>query len=164
MTADSAHSKAAERAFPDQPSPWTSVSMRDPIFLLSKIGDRANKLFAEALRPLDLRPRHVAALRFMAAREGASQRDLVDGLWSDSSSVVTLLDDFEQRGLAERRRNTKDRRAYSIYLTPDGFEVLEAAIHLSRKVEDAILERLSASERAQLLSLLVRTVGGGPDQ
>jgi DNA-binding MarR family transcriptional regulator len=155
--------EAAEPAFPDRPSPWTSASMRDPIFLLSKIGDRATKLFADALKPLGIRPRHVAALRFMAAREGASQRDLVEGLWSDSSSVVTLLDDFEQRGLAERRRNAKDRRAYSIFLTPNGFQILEAALQLSQNVEKAILERLDADKQAQLLALLVETVGGASD-
>jgi DNA-binding MarR family transcriptional regulator len=154
---------ATDPAFPDQPRPWTSASIRDPVFLLSKIGDRATKLFAEALKPLGIRPRHVAALRFMVAREGASQRDLVEGLWSDSSSVVTLLDDFEQRGLAERRRNATDRRAYSIYVTPRGFEILEAALRLSDDVEQAMLARLSAEKQAQLLALLVETVGGVPD-
>lgn len=148
-------------AFPPTPTPWTAASMDDPLFLLSKIGDRGKKLFAEALKPLDLRPRHVAALRFLAVQEGASQRDLVEGLWSDSSSVVTLIDEFEERGLAERRRNPDDRRAYSVHLTPDGFRILDAALQRSREVEHLILERLSAGQRQQLAELLSTVIGGG---
>jgi len=145
-------------AFPAQPSPWTGESLRDPIFLLSKIGSQATKLFSEVLEPLQIRPRHVAALRFIAAREGASQRELVEGLWSDSSSVVSLLDDFEARGLAERRRNAKDRRASAVYLTEEGHAVLEAALQLSKAVESAVLARLNEEQKAQLLDLLARVV------
>lgn len=151
---------SSARAFPTRPRPWTAASLNDPVFLLGKIGNRATKLYAEALRPLDLRPRHIAALRFIADREGASQRELVDGLWSDSSSVVTLLDEFEERGLAERRRNTKDRRAYAVYLTPQGFQVLHDALELSGQVQDAIMEPLGQADRERLLELLVQIVGG----
>src|SRR4051812_47533776 len=133
-------------AFPDHPTPWTAASLGDPLYLLSKVGSRGTKLYAEALKPLELRPRHVAALRFLADREGASQRDLVEGLWSDSSSVVTLLDEFEARGLAERRRNQRDRRAYAVHLTTKGYELLETALDVSRAVEDRVLERLTPDE------------------
>jgi DNA-binding MarR family transcriptional regulator len=147
-------------AFPDHPTPWTAASLHDPLFLMSKVGSRGSKLLAEALKPLDLRPRHIAALRFLADNGGASQRDLVDGLWSDPSSVVTLLDDFAERGLAERRRNPHDRRAYSVHLTQRGDEVLSEALRLSDAVSAAVFERLSEEQRAELATLLGRIVSG----
>ena len=82
----------SEWAFPTPPKPWAEAFSDDVAFLFSKIGARARKLYAEALEPLGLRPNHVAVLQYLHVREGASQREVVDGLWIDASSLVTLLD------------------------------------------------------------------------
>jgi DNA-binding MarR family transcriptional regulator len=149
----------SEWAFPTPPKPWAEAFEGDAAFLFSKIGARSRKLFAEALEPLGLRPNHVAVLQYLHVREGASQREVVDGLWIDASSLVALLDEFEDRGLAERRRNPRDRRAYAVHLTAAGREALAEAQALSRDIERRLLAPLAASERKQLHGLLARVVG-----
>jgi DNA-binding PadR family transcriptional regulator len=70
--------------------------------------------------------------------------------------VVALVDDLEHRGLAERRRDPNDRRAYTLYLTPSGRQLLA---DLEREADDReaeLLTALSASERSRLISLLQR--------
>ena len=57
-------------------------------------------------------------LSHLAANEGQSQQALSSALGIHRSAVVALVDDLEQRGLAERRRDPVDRRAYTLYLTP----------------------------------------------
>ena len=151
----------SEWAFPTPPKPWSVAFSDDLAFLFSKIGARSNKLYARALEPLGLRPNHVAVLRYLELSEGASQRELVEGLWIDASSMVALLDEFEERGLAERRRNPQDRRAYAVHLTAAGREALAEARALSRDIERRLLAPLAASERRQLHGLLARVVGGG---
>ncbi|MFN2616783.1 MAG: MarR family winged helix-turn-helix transcriptional regulator [Thermoleophilaceae bacterium] len=131
----------------------------DVAFLLSKIGSRSNKLFAGALEPLGLRPNHVALLQYLSGREGASQRELVDGLWIDASSMVALLDEFEERGLAERRPNPEDRRAYAVYLTLSGKELLAECLELSRIVAERMLAPLSEEDRGLMHGFLKRIVG-----
>ena len=150
----------AEWAFPVPPKPWAEAFSDDVAFLFSKIGARSRKLFAEALEPLELRPNHVAVLQYLQACEGASQREVVDGLWIDASSLVALLDEFEDRGLAERRPHPRDRRAYAVHLTPAGREALTEARALSRDVERRLLAPLPARERRQLHGLLARVAGG----
>jgi DNA-binding MarR family transcriptional regulator len=135
----------------------------DCAFMLSKIGARANKLFARALEPLGLRPNHVSVLNYLRASEGASQRELVEGLWIDASSMVSLLDEFEARGLAERRTNARDRRAYAVYLTSEGREMLDRALALSREIEERLLAPLAEDDRARLREILVAIAGGGED-
>jgi MarR family transcriptional regulator, lower aerobic nicotinate degradation pathway regulator len=155
----------SEWAFPAPPSPWSAGLAHDVSFLLSKIGSRSNKLFAEALEPLGLRPNHVAVLSYLRCREGASQRELVDGLWIDASSMVTLLDEFEKRGLAERRPNPSDKRAYAVYLTAKGGRLLSRALELSEQVAWRLLAPLSADERQLMHGLLLRIVGlGGAEE
>jgi DNA-binding MarR family transcriptional regulator len=149
----------SEWAFPTPPKPWAEAFSDDVAFLFSKIGARARKLYAEALEPLGLRPNHVAVLQYLHVREGASQREVVDGLWIDASSLVALLDEFEDRGLAERRPNPRDRRAYAVHLTEGGRDALTEARALSREVERRLLAPLAAHEREHLYGLLARVAG-----
>jgi DNA-binding MarR family transcriptional regulator len=80
----------------------------------------------------------------------------VEGLEIDASSMVALLDAFEARGLAQRRPNPRDRRAYAIYLTDEGRATLERALELSLDVESQLLTPLDVEERSQLRRLLLR--------
>jgi DNA-binding MarR family transcriptional regulator len=153
-----------DAAFPRGPRPWAAALYDDASFLFSRIGARADKLFARALEPLGLRPKHFAVLNYLEAREGASQRALVEGLWIDASTMVTLIDDFERLGLAERRPHPDDRRAYAVHLTGHGRRLLGEARRAAREVEEQILAPFDEEEIALLRGLLVRAAGGdGPE-
>ena len=93
-------------------------------FLLVQLGTHRHRRFAERLAPLDLHPRHFGMLSHLAANEGQSQQALSRALGIHRSAVVALVDDLEHRGLAERHRDPVDRRAYTLYLTPQGRELL----------------------------------------
>src|SRR4051794_6966566 len=95
-------------------------------------------------------------LSHLAAAEGQSQQALSVALGLHRSAVVSLVDDLEQRGLAERRRDPDDRRAYTPYLTPPGREGLARLQDVAEEHETDLLTALDASERSQLISLLQR--------
>jgi DNA-binding MarR family transcriptional regulator len=95
-------------------------------------------------------------LSHLAAAEGQSQQALSVALGIHRSAAVALVDDLEHRGLAERRRDPDDRRAYTLFLTPAGRELL-AELRRAADEEDAeLLAALDTSERSQLISLLQR--------
>src|SRR3954469_11360742 len=93
-------------------------------FLLVQLGTHAHRRFAERLAGLGLHPRHFGMLSHLAAAEGRSQQALSVALGIHRSAVVALVDDLERRSLAERRRAPADRRAYTLYLTRRGRELL----------------------------------------
>jgi len=125
-------------------------------FLLVQLGTHRHRRFAERLAPLGLHPRHFGLLSQLAVNEGQSQQALSIALGIHRSAVVALVDDVEERGLAERRRDPADRRAYTLYLTPAGREMLAELEHAADDDETELLTALDASERAQLISLLQR--------
>jgi len=125
-------------------------------FLLAQLGTHRHRRFAERLAPLDLHPRHFGMLSHLAANEGQSQQALSRALGIHRSAAVALVDDLEQRGLAERRRDPNDRRAYALYLTPQGREVLAELQRVAEEDEAELLTALNASERSRLISLLQR--------
>ncbi len=86
-------------------------------YLLVQLGTRAARRFAERLAPLELEPRHAGLLLRLAGSEGRSQQAIGELIGLNSTRMVFLVDELEQRGLVERRRNDADRRSYALYLT-----------------------------------------------
>jgi DNA-binding MarR family transcriptional regulator len=125
-------------------------------FLLVQLGTHRHRRVAERLAPLNLHPRHFGMLSQLAANEGQSQQALSIALGIHRSAVVALVDDLEHRGLAERRRHPADRRAYALYLTPRGRELLAELERAAGQDEAELLTALDASERSQFISLLQR--------
>lgn len=125
-------------------------------FLLAQLGSHAHRRLAERLSELDLHPRHLGMLSHLAASEGQSQQALSVALGIHRSAMVALVDDLEERGLAERRRDPTDRRAYSLYLTRRGRTALVRMQSVAQEHEAALLTGLNASERSQLIGLLQR--------
>lgn len=125
-------------------------------FLLVQLGTHRHRRFAERLAPLDLHPRHFGMLSQLAVNEGQSQQALSSALGIHRSAVVSLVDDLEHRGLAERRRDPADRRAYTLYLTPAGRELLTELERTADQDEAELLSALDPAERSALISLLQR--------
>src|ERR1700747_1145978 len=82
---------------------------------------------ADALASLGLTPALFALLNVLGAREGAIQQQLSSDMGIDPSAMVTLIDQLEGAGLAERRRRPKDRRAWEVTITPKGRRTLQRA-------------------------------------
>jgi DNA-binding MarR family transcriptional regulator len=140
------------------PAPAGLLSRRAG-FLLVQLAAHRHRRFAERLAPLGLHPRHFGMLSHLAASEGSSQQALSELLGIHRSAVVALVDDLEQRGLAQRRRDPVDRRAYTLYLTEPGRELLTELERVAEEDEAELLVALNASERSQLISLLQRVAG-----
>ena len=85
----------------DVPPPEPLASA--PGFLLSWNGQRMAHVFAATLEPLGLRPPHFGVLTLIDSHPGCAQQELVDRSLIDPSSMVAVIDELEELGLAERR-------------------------------------------------------------
>jgi DNA-binding MarR family transcriptional regulator len=119
---------------------------------------------AEALKSLGLTPALFGVLNVLGARAGAIQQEIGTAMAIDPSTMVSLIDQLEAAGLAERRPHPTDRRARAIAITPKGRRVLEKGRQMSQQVEDDVLRGLTAAERRQLITLLRRALGSAPPQ
>ncbi len=143
----------------DQPPPEPLASA--PGFLLSWNGQRAAHTFAEALKPLGLRPPHFGVLTLIATRPGSTQQDLVDDSMIDPSSMVAVIDELEELGLAERRPHPSDRRKHAVYLTESGDETLARGREAAVQTAEELLAPLDVDERESLRTLLRKLAGVG---
>ena len=119
---------------------------------------------AEMLALVGLTPALFALLNVIGARPGAIQQELGSALGIDRSTMVSLIDQLENEGLARRRLSASDRRAREIAITPKGRRLLQRGRRLISQVEDEVLAGLTANERSELLTLLRRALESAPAQ
>ncbi len=112
------------------------------------------------LRPFDISPAKLTALLLIRANPGTDQTRLGKALSINRSSAMKLVNVLAERGLVERRPG-RDLRSNALHLTEAGSEALTRMVEATRVSDDAIVARLSASERATLLRLLQRVCSTG---
>jgi DNA-binding MarR family transcriptional regulator len=123
-------------------------------YLLVQLGTHAARLFGEQLAPLGLEPRHAGVLIRLAVNEGKSQQAIGELIGLNPTRMVFLVDELEQRGLVERRRNAADRRSYALYLTDSGRDVLCQVGLATSRHNESLGASLTSAERGQLTGLL----------
>ena len=132
--------------------------------LLFRLWRASHTRTAEALASIGLTPALFGLLNVLGERDGAIQQELGSAMGIDPSTMVSLLDDLERAGLAERRPRPTDRRAREVVITPKGRRLLERGRRLAGQVEGEVLQGLTAAERRQLLALLRQALGSAPPQ
>lgn len=123
-------------------------------FLLAQLGHRAAALFAEQMATLKLTPPHAGILRVIASEPGLSQQALSARLELLPSRVVAYVDELEDRGHVERRRNPADRRQHALYLTAAGKKLMRNVSELARQHERRFTAGLDPEQRGALVGLL----------
>ena len=123
-------------------------------FLLAQLGHHAATLFAEQMASIDLTPPHAGILRAIASDPGRSQQALSGQLGLLPSRVVAYVDDLEDRGYVERRRNPDDRRLHALYLSASGKKLMSKIGDLARQHDRRLTAGLDDDQRETLRGLL----------
>jgi DNA-binding MarR family transcriptional regulator len=125
-------------------------------FLLKRLGFAVKDKAMEAYERSGLHPYHHAVLAVLDEGSRETQGAIADALGYDRGQLVGLLDELEDRGLVERRRDPADRRRHIVRLTPAGKRALAKLRALARQLDDDFLASLDEDERAQLHALVLR--------
>ena len=110
--------------------------------------------FADTVGENGISPGLFGILVIIGENSGLTQQALANAAHLDRSTVVTVIDKLEERGLVER--HAADRRSNGLFLADKGTALLR---ELKRKVaqhERRVVRDLSARERGQLVALLQR--------
>jgi MarR family transcriptional regulator, lower aerobic nicotinate degradation pathway regulator len=123
---------------------------------LKRLGLAVKERSVQAYEDEGLHPYHHAILLVLGEGSPETQGSIADTLGYDRGQLVGLLDELEERGLLERRRDPNDRRRHVVQLTAEGKQTLRRLRAVSRQVEDEFLAPLSEQERTRLHALLLR--------
>jgi len=126
------------------------------LFLLKRLGMTAKERSLDAYQETGLHPYHHAILAVLDEGSRETQGAIAKALGYDKAQLVGLLDELEQAGLVERRRDPDDRRRQLVRMTPAGRKTLARLRRLSDRLEDEFLSSLTVNERQELHTLLLR--------
>ncbi|MBV8221561.1 MAG: winged helix-turn-helix transcriptional regulator [Solirubrobacterales bacterium] len=107
---------------------------------------------------LGIKLRQLMLLSYLRHGAPALQQQLCESLWLDPNNCVLLLNEMEEMGYVERRRDPADRRRHVVDITDEGRVALERAERAQETIGDELLSALNDEERATLRSLLNRVV------
>ena len=109
---------------------------------------------------LGMKLKQLIALEILARNEGCLQQELGATLMVDPNNCVLLLNELDDRGYVERRRDPQDRRRHIVAVTPAGLKALAKAEAKLETLEGEVLGNLDPAEREQLRDLLARAMDG----
>jgi len=104
--------------------------------------------------PLGLRQVEFSILSLIQANDKVTPKRLSTALGVAAPNLTIVLDRLEQRQLVKRTRSAHDRRVQHIELTAKGRTLHAKARQIADTMEDDLLNRFSAGERAMLFELL----------
>jgi len=150
-------SGAAVERGPGSPVP---LRHRVPSFLALRFHQLCLGIMAEIVGPAGLKTNEYGALTILDGEPGIEQRRLAALLGIDQVSAGQLVDRLERDGLAIRRPHPTDRRARSLFLTPEGGVLRRQLQPAAIAAQDRILAPLRPEERLVLVELLTRIIEG----
>ncbi len=110
--------------------------------------------FSQGLGTEDVTPGLFGVLVIIESNPDLKQSELARATQLDRSTVVTVIDNLERRGLVERRASVHDRRSNAIRLTAAGTALLRKLKRQVSQHEKRLLQNFSPAERETFLTLL----------
>lgn len=91
----------------------------------------------------------------LAAGAVRTQATLADTLGADRTRLIPVLDELQEEGLIERRRDPADRRVHLLSITTEGRARCRSAQQaIQRQEEERVLSLLTPDDRTALLRAL----------
>ncbi len=126
------------------------------VVMLLRLAKAIHKRSTEQV--LGIKLRQLMLLGYLRAAAPALQQQLCESLWLDPNNCVLLLNELEELGYVERRRDPADRRRHVVDITDEGRAALERGERAQESLGDELLAGLSDEERGTLRSLLSRAL------
>lgn len=129
--------------------------------LLMHLGRDVDVRLRRQLSTYGLTPRHGYTLSHLCENGPTSQQSLLEVLDVDPSVLVAILNDLENAGLAERKRDPEDRRRHIVEMSEQGRTALTAMEGTIDTIERELLADLSPTDADHLRSLLSKVRSPG---
>ena len=105
-------------------------------------------------------PGRFATLTLIARNPGISQTELSQAAGRDKSSLTPVIEDLVRRGLVERKRLDRDRRAYCLTVTSAGKKTLAKLMRAARQHEQELDGLIGARDRKRFIQILKKIAAG----
>src|SRR3954462_2349094 len=129
-----------------------------PGYLFRRMQQIAVAIFVEECRAYDLTPVQYAALVAIQTHPGIDATRLSAVIAFDRSTLGSVIERIEVKGLIERKPSPDDKRIKLLYLTRFGAAQLSEIMPAVDRAQARMLEPLKPADRKTLMELLAQLV------
>ena len=105
-------------------------------------------------KDVDITHDNYITLHFIYENPGITQADLAELNDKDRNVIVKTIDRLERNGWAKRVRSDEDRRAFTLFITEEGKEIIDRYWDKLILRQKEAISMLSEEEQAQFDTLL----------
>lgn len=115
-------------------------------FYLGYTYRRASQWFGHALKPYDITPEQWLVLYRIWEHEGLNQKEVAAKADKDQPTTTRILDLLEKKGYTRKTVSPHDRRAFQLYLTETGKQLIDATAEIERDCGRQIIEGIDSRQ------------------
>jgi DNA-binding MarR family transcriptional regulator len=119
-------------------------------YLIARTHRFTKKKITRILSNYDFTAPQFGVLRRLHEEDGLPAKDLVTRLFSDSSTIMDIIDRLEEKGFVKRENRRGVRRENRIFLTEQARETIPAVLKQLDEWDQAIRDLLSPRETKTL--------------
>ncbi len=123
-------------------------------FLIGDISRLIRRTFDQRAKAIGVTRPQWRVLTWLQRHEGINQSALADMLELDAMTLCRMVDRLQAADLVERRSDPGDRRAWKLYLTPNGVALTEQLEPIGEALLQAALHNVPKTEQKKLYDLL----------
>jgi DNA-binding MarR family transcriptional regulator len=129
--------------------------LQSTTYLLKRLGMAVKDRSIDAFESTGVTGQHYAVLLVLDEGARETQGTIADALGYDRSVLVGLLDELEERGHVERKRDPADRRRHLVSMTAAGKQAVDLLRGVMETVDREFLQPLDPEQREALHALLL---------
>lgn len=125
-----------------------------PGYHIRRLQQIAVAVFMEETQEFGVTPVQYAALSAVLRHPGVDQRTLARLIGFDTSTIGSVIDRLQARGLMVRNSSPTDRRVRLLEVTSEGRALLMAAEPSVLRAQQRMLDPLPEGQRAQFMEMM----------
>ena len=128
----------------EQTKPFRS-KRQEALVAILRTADVVRRFLESSLREHEITAQQFNVLRILrgAGPEGIPTLTIAERMIEQTPGITRLLDRLEERGLAERRRCTEDRRRVYCVITGDGKRLLDGLDPVAEQADEVAMSGLA---------------------
>jgi DNA-binding MarR family transcriptional regulator len=136
---------------------YCTIPMEDNVgTMIAQVARLMRRSFDERARSIGVTRPQWQVLSLLARNEGINQGGLADILEVEPITLGRMIDRLQEAAMVERRADPADRRAWRLFLTPKGNELIDLMRPLAVEMLEIVLDGVEAAQREQLMGALDR--------
>ncbi len=129
---------------------------RSPGYMLGLTYRKLSSLLQQRLKAYDITPEQWSVLLHISRGNGMIQKDIAEQAGKDHPTTTRILDQLLKKGFVTKQTDPNDRRAFLVFSTPEGQQLLEETIAIEHSVTKEVQDCMTEQDFSKFMELLHR--------